>query len=306
MPKFFLIPGLSPSGHAYLFLTLTTLCWAGNAVFSKLAVGEVSPLTLVTLRWMSVLGLLIIVAQKDLKRDWKVLKPKLGYIMAMGAIGFTGFNAFFYIAAHSTTALNIGIIQGTIPIFVLLGTFLFFRTPVTIRQMAGVCLTLLGVVIVTSGGSLEKLAALALNKGDILLIIACVFYSGYTIALRFKPDVAALSFFSVLAFAAFLACIPLVGYEIFTNTAQMPTPKGWVLIAAIAVLPSFLAQIFFIYGVGLIGPGRAGVFVNLVPIFASILAVVFLNEPFQLYHGVALTFVLGGIYLAERQRKPRT
>ena len=85
-----------------------------------------------------------------------------------------------------------------------------------------------------------------------------------------------------------------------------PTPTGWMLIGAIAVLPSFLAQICFIYGVGLIGPGRAGIFVNLVPIFASLMAVAFLGEPFELFHGLALTLVLGGIWVAERKKKPKT
>ena len=112
MNKIFTIPGLGTNGHAYLFLTLTTLCWGGNAIFSRLAVGEVSPLTLVTLRWTTVLILLLIIARKDVIRDWPVLKQHLGYFMAMGGIGFTGFNALFYIAAHTTTAVNIGIIQG--------------------------------------------------------------------------------------------------------------------------------------------------------------------------------------------------
>jgi drug/metabolite transporter (DMT)-like permease len=303
MPIPISIPGLSPNMHAYLFLTLTTLCWAGNAIFSRLAIGEVSPLTLVTFRWISVVALLIVFARKDLRRDWPVLKPKLGYILAMGSIGFTGFNALFYIGAHYTTAVNIGIIQGTIPIFVFVGTFLLFRTAITAKQMAGVFVTLVGIIVVTSGGSLEQLKEMAFNDGDILLVIACILYGGYTVALRFKPDVAALSFFSVLAFAALVSCIPLIGYEIYTETVQMPTVKGWVLIGAIAILPSFLAQILFIYGVSLIGPARAGIFVNLVPIFAPIMAVLFLNEPFQLYHGAALTLVLGGIYLAERSGK---
>lgn len=303
MSKIVSIPGLSSSGSAYFFLTFTTLCFGGNAVFSRLAVGEVSPLTLVTLRWAAVLLLLMVVARKDVKRDWHALKPRLGYFMAMGAIGFTGFNALFYIAAHTTTAVNIGIIQGTIPIFVLLGAFILYRTPVSPQQVAGVILTLTGVVVVTSGGSWEKLKELAFNQGDVLLVIACFFYGGYTIALRFKPDVAALSFFAVLAFAAFLTCMPLLAYEILTNTAQAPTPKGWILVAAIALLPSFLAQIFYIYGVTLIGPGRAGIFINLVPIFASIMAVLFLGEPFKAYHAAALALVLGGIWLAERKRK---
>jgi len=304
MNKFITVPGLGTNGHAYLFLTMTTLCWGGNAIFSRLAVGEVSPLTLVTLRWATVLLLLLAIARKSLARDWPILKPRLGYFMAMGGIGFTGFNALFYIAAHTTTAVNIGIIQGAIPIFVLIGAFLFFKSQITLRQTIGVILTLIGVVVVTSGGSFEKLADLAVNQGDILLLIACMLYGGYTLALRSKPDVAALSFFSILAIAAFLTSIPLLAFEIYSGAAQAPTTTGWMLIGAIALLPSFLAQIFFIYGVGLIGPGRAGIFVNLVPIFASLMAVAFLGEPFEIYHGLALSLVLGGIWVAERGKKP--
>lgn len=132
------------------------------------------------------------------------------------------------------------------------------------------------------------------------MLIACAFYAGYTLALRSKPDVAALSFFMILAIAAFISTLPLLAGEILLGNFQAPTPTGWALIAAIALLPSFLAQICFINGVAMIGPGRAGIFVNLVPIFASIMAVVFLNEPFELYHAIALTLVLGGIWVSER------
>ncbi|MBE7636240.1 EamA family transporter [Sneathiella sp. P13V-1] len=297
------IPGLGTNGHAYLFLTCTMLFWGCNAVFSRLAVGEVSPLTLVTLRWAVVISMVFVIARKNVKRDWPKLKPRLGYFMIMGATGFTGFNAMFYIAAHSTTALNIGIIQGAMPVIVLLGSFILFRTPVTISQMLGVAVTLIGVAVVTSAGSLDTLLSLSFNDGDILILIAALVYGVYTIALRFKPDVSALSFFAVLAFAAFLTCLPLLAYEIYSGQAQMPTPTGWALILAIAILPSFLAQLLFINGVTLIGPGRAGIFINLVPIFAAILAVLFLSEDFEIYHGAALVLVLGGIWLAERGKK---
>jgi len=299
----FSIPGLGTTGHAYIFLTLTTLFWGCNAVFSRMAVGEVSPLLLVTLRWTFVLVMLVVLARKDLVRDWPKLKPRLGYFMIMGACGFTGFNALFYIAAHSTTAVNIGIIQGAMPIIVFLASFLLFKTPVTIQQIFGVLLTIIGVVLVTSAGSFETLKNLAFNDGDILLLIAATVYGLYTVALKFKPDVSALSFFAVLAIAAFITCLPLLGYEAYVGQLLMPTTKGWILIAAIAVLPSFIAQLTFITGVTLIGPGRAGVFINLVPIFAAGMAVLFLSEPFELYHGAALAFVLGGIWLAERGKK---
>jgi uncharacterized membrane protein len=133
-----LITHLSANTRAYLLLTLTALCWGGNAIFGRLAVGEISPMALVTLRWLGVMLLLLTFAHQQVRRDWPVLRSRLPFIIAMGALGFTAFNALFYVAAHSTTAVNSGIIQGSIPVFVLLGAFAFYRTPIRGLQIAGV------------------------------------------------------------------------------------------------------------------------------------------------------------------------
>jgi drug/metabolite transporter (DMT)-like permease len=281
-------------------LTVTTLCWGANAVLGRLAVGEVSPMALVCLRWLGVLLLLALFAREHARRDWEALRPKLWFIATMGALGFACFNALFYVAAHFTTAVNIGIIQGAIPVFVLIGAFAAYRTPVSGLQIAGVLLTMVGVVTVGTGGHPERIAALAINPGDLLMIVACALYAGYAVGLRRRPAVSALGLFTVLAVAAFLTTIPFVIVEASLDRLHWPTPTGWVIVALISLLPSFVAQIFFINGVALIGPGRAGVFVNLVPVFASVMAVLFLREPFQSFHAVALALVLGGIWLSER------
>ena len=117
------------SGRAYLLLTLTALCWGANAIFGRLAVGEISPMALVTLRWLGALGLLAVFAHAKVRRDWPAIRPHLMFVSAMGALGFTAFNALYYVAAHSTTAVNIGIIQGAVPVFVLAGALAVFRTP---------------------------------------------------------------------------------------------------------------------------------------------------------------------------------
>jgi drug/metabolite transporter (DMT)-like permease len=293
-------PPADASTRAYVLLTLTTLCWGANAVFGRLAVGEISPMLLVALRWLGTVGLLLLFAGRHIRRDWPVLKCHLPFLAAMGAIGFTAFNGLFYVAAHSTTAVNIGIIQGSMPVFVLIGAFLAYRSPVTLLQAAGVVLTMVGVVIVGTGGSLERLATLAINHGDLLMIIACVFYSSYAVGLRNQPPVSSLGLLTVLAAAAFVFSLPLVAAEAALGHFQWPTPTGWLVAGLVTLLPSFLSQIFFIQGVTLIGPGRAGVFINLVPVFASILAVAILSEPFELFHALALALVLAGIWLSER------
>jgi len=284
---------------AYLGLTTTALCWAANAIFGRLAVGEVSPMLLVSLRWLGVLLLFLIFARHHVRRDWPVLRRHLPYLAAMGAMGFTVFNALFYVAAHSTTAVNIGIIQGAIPVFVLIGAFLAYRTPVTRLQAAGVVATVLGVALVASGGELAGLAALSARPGDFLMVVACAFFAVYAVGLRRRPQVSSLGLFTVMSAAAFAASLPLSLGELALGLTQWPTLRGWAVVVAITLLPSFLAQLLFMRGVQLIGPGRAGIFVNLVPVFASILAVAFLGEPFEAFHAVALALVLGGIWLAE-------
>ena len=290
------------NGRAYLLLTLTALCWGANAVLGRLAVGEISPMALVALRWLGALALLVVFAHAQVRRDWPAIRERLIFVAAMGAIGFTLFNALFYLAAHWTTAVNIGIIQGSIPVFVLLGAFAAYRTRVVALQIAGVLVTLLGVAIVASGGQLARLASLALNFGDVLMIAACVLYAGYTLGLSRRPPVSALALFTVMAAAAAIASLPLALAEAALGRFQWPTPAGWIIVGLVTLFPSFLAQISFIQGVSLIGPSRAGVFVNLVPVFASILALLVLGEPFKLFHGIALCLVLGGIWLSERGR----
>lgn len=293
-------PHAAESGRAYLLLAFTALCWGGNAVFGRLAVGEVSPMALVALRWLGALAVLVAFAHAQVRRDWPAMRERLLFLAAMGAIGFTVFNALFYVAAHWTTAVNIGIIQGSIPVFVLIGAFAADRMRVAALQVAGVLVTMLGVAIVASGGQLARLATFALNFGDLLMIAACVLYAGYTLGLSRRPLVSPLSLFTGIAAAAFLSSLPLALAEAALGQFQWPTPAGWLVVGLVTLFPSFLAQISFIQGVSLIGPSRAGVFINLVPVFASILALLILKEPFRPFHAVALALVLGGIWLSER------
>ncbi len=288
------------TAQAYALLTLTAICWAMNAVLGKFAVNEISPMALVSMRWFGVVLLMAVFAHKRVRRDWPVLKTRLVYLLFMGALGFTGFNMLFYISAYFTSAVNIGILQGSIPVFVLIGAVVFLGNRVGLLQMTGVLLTIIGVIIIGAGGNLLALETLQLNPGDLMMLAACLLYAGYTIGLRYRPDVSALSFFTIMACAAFLTSIPFTFIEISLEHFQAPTTKGWIVVVIVTLFPSFIAQLSFMRGVEILGPSRAGVFVNLVPIFASIMAVAFLGEPFEIYHGLALGLVLFGIWMSER------
>jgi drug/metabolite transporter (DMT)-like permease len=287
----------------YLLLTLTSLMWGANAVASRFAVGHIAPMALTSLRWACVAAVLPFLLRKELVAAAPELRAHWKLIVFLGIFGYTAFNALMYLAAYSTTAINIGIIQGAIPVFVLIGAWAWFRTPISLLQAAGVLVTILGVLIIAARGDFEVLKHLAVATGDIWMLIACLFYAGYTLSLRQRPKVPGLVFFAALAVVAFIISVPLLVAEIMTGHGYWPTLRGWLILLYVAIGPSFLSQIFFMRGVELIGPGRAGVFVNLVPVFAAILAVLILSEPFAWYHGMALALVLGGIALAEKGKR---
>jgi drug/metabolite transporter (DMT)-like permease len=288
-------------GQPYLLLVLTTLFWGGNVVAGKLAVGEVSPMAVTFLRWLISAATLCLFARFAIAAEWRRLVPAWRYILIMGFIGFTGFNVLFFAAAYYTSAVNIAIIQGSTPIMVLIGT-LFLGARLRLLQGLGVLATIIGVVITASHGDWHILSALTFNRGDTWLLIASIFYAGYTLALRWRPQVSAIVFFAALSMAATLTSVPLIIGESLMGKLQWPTPWGWLILLYIVLLPSLLCQIFYIRGIELIGPGRAGTFYNLVPIFGAVLSTLILDEPFALYHVVALALVLGGIGLAERSR----
>ncbi len=256
-------------------------------------------MVIVCARWLGVSLLVALFAHKRIRQDWSVIRRNKFYFVIMGMFGFTIFNALFYFAAHSTTAINLGILQGSIPIFVLVGSFVFFKHKIGVFQALGVFFALTGVVLVTVKGDISILKSLDFASGDLLMLMACVLYAGYSLGLRKRPNIQSFSLFSLFTFCAFLASIPLVLIELQIGQLQLPTTKGWAIVGLITLLPSFLAQILFIHSVNNIGPARAGVFINLVPIFAAIMAVIILKEEFHWFHFWALLLVLGGIALSE-------
>ena len=288
---------------APFLLFLATLGWGSNTIASRLAVGEVSPMLLIFFRWGFVVVILLSLYWRQMIDEWPIIRPRLKWLLIMGGCGLSLFNAFFYIAAHSTTAVNLGIIQSTMPGMILLGSFMFFGDRINRLQFSGLLLTLLGVGVIVTQGSLEQLMQLTFNHGDLLMIFACSFYAMYTVGLKSRPKISGMVMLAYFSVAAFLMTIPLMIFESFIYGTVMPGVKGFAIVFYIAVVPSFLSQIFFMRGVDLIGPGSAGLYANLVPIFSAIMAVLLLSEEFGLFHLAAMLLVFGGIGLFEYQSR---
>ncbi len=285
--------------NPHFLLTLTSIFWAFNTVAGRAAVGEVSPLLIVSVRWFFVSIILSILCRNQLIETWSILNKKIKWLIFMGLFGFTGFNSAYYVAAHDTIAINLGLVQGTMPAFIIIIAWIWLKDKINFTQFLGVLITFLAVLIVVCSGNFNALIELELNSGDIVMIFACTLYAIYAVGLRKKPKISALPLLTFFAYIAFLGSLPGFIYETYSNQLILPGQKGIIILGVIIIFPSFLAQIFFMKGVEKIGPSRSGLYTNLVPVFSSLLAVFFLGEKFQFFHLLSLIMIFTGIYLFE-------
>ena len=299
-------PGILTSlvGQPYLLLILAPLFWGGNIVAGKLAVGQVDPFLLLVGRWTGATAILLTIAVPHLKRDWPLIRPRLPLLALYGILGFATFNILMYGAAYFTAAVNASIEQAAIPVMVLFGNFMIFKVRAKLLQVIGLILTIIGVIWVATHGEPGRLLALDVNIGDAMVLAACFLYAAYSLALRFRPDIHWLSFILVTAAAAFFTSLLFqvaIGGGFGKLMAEIPrtTALGWSCILYVMTFPSIIAQLFYARGVQLVGPNRASIFINLLPVFGTVLSVIIIGESFESYHVVASILVVAGIILAE-------
>ncbi len=288
---------------AYVFLLLTTLGWGANAVVGKFSVGHIAPFSLSAARWTLALVLIAAISLPQIRKDWPQVRRHWWLLLAYGAVGFAGFNALLYTALKTTSAINCVIEQAGIPGVIFIANFILFRIKVSGAQILGFTLTLLGVGLTATNGSLASIGSIGLNFGDGLMVIAVLLYAGYSVALRFKPSIHWKTLMAASALGAVLASLPLVGAEIATGNFISPDAIGWAAVLFTGTVPSLMSQVLYVRGVELIGSNRAGLFINAIPIFGILLSVVFLGEPLHNFHLVAMAMVLAGIVIAERGRR---
>ena len=285
--------------QAYLLLFLTALFWGGNVVGGKLAIGHVSPIVLTLLRWAITMAVLLPFGWKPLMRDLPVIRRNFLLLFMLGAAGFALFNIALYTALLYTSAINVMIEQAGMPMMIVAANFLLYGMTVGIGHILGFVLSITGVALTAAHGDPARLLALDVNFGDALMLAGVFLYGGFTVALRYKPDIAWQSLMIVMSGAAAIVSIPFTIWEIGSGQAIFPDATGWAVVFYTVLIPSLMAQVFYMRGVELIGGNRAGLFINLVPVLGAALSVVVLGEAFHTYHAVAMVLVLGGIGLAE-------
>ena len=283
---------------AWTLLVLANLLWAGNIVLGRGMVGVVPPIALAYWRWTGAFLIAIGFAWPYLRRDWRVLLGRWRLMLVLSATGIATYNTMSYIGLTSTTALNVLLLQSAGPLIIILWTFALFGDRPSVWQAAGVVLSLIGVAVIAAHGSLESLLHLSVNRGDVWILVAMVIYGVYAALFRVRPATHPLSFLVATMGIGSMMILPFYLWEVAEGGRIEGGMPAWFALAYIAVFPSFVAYLFFNRGIELIGAARAGQSWHLMPVFGSILAVVFLGEQFHVYHAVGIALIAGGIVLA--------
>ena len=285
----------------YLLLSITALCWAGNAIVGRLAAGHIAPVTLSFLRWSLAFIIILPFAWKHLERDWPAIRARLGTMFVLSVTGIGAFNTLQYWALEHTQALNTLLLQSAGPLIVAVWSLVLLGVRLTLTQGLGVMLSLTGVLVILLHGDLTALSSITFNKGDLIFIVALVIFGFYSVLTLKRPAIHGLSFVA-FTFGCGAAClIPLLIFEMFTRPLMAFNVANLLSVFYVAVFPSTLAYLCFNRGVQLIGANRAAPFFHVVPVFGSIMAIVFLGEHPQAFHIIGFALVLAGVFVASRQ-----
>ena len=289
-----------------LLLTLAPLLWAGNAVVGRMVHTLVPPITLNFIRWVLAFAILLPMAGWVLRRN-SGLWPHWRRFALLGLLGVGLYNALQYMALQTSTPINVTLVGASLPMCMLAVGALFFGARVTRRQVLGALLSLAGVLLVLCRGEWQQLLALRLVAGDIFMLLATVSWSFYSWQLSLPKDPPAIR----ADWAAFL--LAQIGFGLVWSGAMTavewsvgaaPVQWGWPLAAAlayVAVGPAVLAYRCWGAGLQRVGPNVAGFFINLTPLFATLLSAAFLGEWPHLYHGLAFMLIVGGIVVSSRR-----
>jgi drug/metabolite transporter (DMT)-like permease len=285
----------------YLLLTLTPLFWACNWILARGLHADIPPMAMTFFRWLFAILILAPFAWPHVRRDWPILRRHWKAMLALGAIGVGTHNGLSYLGLNYTTATNGVILNSFIPVMIITLSWVFLRERMAPVQVAGVVVSLAGVLTILSEGSIDTLAGFRMNIGDLFIILSMAMWAVYTIGLRWRPaGLNVLSFLFVIAVIGDACVAPLWLAEIALGRTVNWSWTNLAALVAVALFSSVLAYIFWNRGVEAVGANVAGLFVHLMPVFGIVLAWVFLDEQLLPFHVAGIVLILAGIWVTSR------
>lgn len=287
----------------YILLLIATLLWGGNFVIGRGVSDDIPPFTLAFLRWCVAFIVLFPIAYKKVKREWRQLVQHWPIVFILALTGVAAFNTLVYIGVHYTTSINASLMNSSTPILIYLLSFIFLKERLTKYQIIGTAISLTGVLFIISGGSLASLKQFSFNKGDLIVLIAIACWSVYSLLIKqYANRLPGQSTFLVTIAIGAIMLLPFYTYE----TMQADYSVNWSLstisaILFVGILASIVAFLSWNLGVVQLGANKASIYLNFIPLFATIFAVLFLGESIQLFQIIGGLGVIFGVIISGKK-----
>ena len=282
---------------------LAALFWSGNFIVGKFAyLFEVPPLTLNFLRWASVWFILLPFTYKNIYNNLPNIKKNWLVISFMGVITISTFNSVVYFALNYTQVINAVLVLAAIPAVTIFFSFLLKVEKTNIFQLTGLFLSIIGIGAIISNADIQKITSLSFNKGDLWMLV-CVFtwaiYS--TLLKKNKFEFSQFSLIQLMVSVGIIFLIPQFFYEKSIGLEVNFNKAFFLILFYVVMFPAIAAYYCWQKGIEIIGPNRASMFIQLMPLFSAVMAIIIFNEKFEIYHFGGAVFILTGIYLSNRK-----
>jgi len=290
---------------AYALLSFASLAWAGNIVVARAMHTAVPPVGLAFFRWATAFLILLPILLPRLRAKRAALLREWKLVLLLGLIGIAGFTALQYTALNTISAVNVALINAVSPVVIPMLARVVWREGLTLRQAVGIGVSLVGAAFVVLRGDPTLLFAGGLARGDAVMLVAMLCWSVYVTLLSRRPDdldSATLLVASIIPALAVL--LPLWLWELTWVRPMHLDAATLLAVAYIGPVATAVAYLGYTAAVPAVGPTRAGLFIHLMPPFAAILGMIFLDERLQAFHYVGAAGIFAGLYLTTGRTRP--
>lgn len=293
-------------GYAFLLLALATLFWAGNWVLGRALRDVFEPNALNFWRWLIAVLVLAPFALPRLRGRLATIRRSAGLLLVLSFLGVASFQSLVYSGLKTTTAVNAVLLNSSMPAFMLLCSWAIDRERCASRQVAGMLISLAGILVIMARGDPASLARLSFHSGDALILLAMPVWGVYSVLLKRRPpELDGIALLFVISLIGVVLLLPAFALEAYYAPPRWPGAAGVAAALYVGLAASVGAFICWNRGVAIVGANAAGFTVHLLPAFGTLLAITFLGESFHLFHAAGIATILIGVVVATRAAPAR-
>ena len=277
--------------------------WSGNFIIGKFAtLFQIPPLTLNFFRWGLVWLILMPFTFKEISKKMNHVKENWILISILGILSISTFNSVVYFSLNYTQVINAVLMLAAIPAVVMFLSSLLKIEKTNLFQLIGLFLSIIGILVIISNADIQKILSLSFNKGDVSMLLCIFSWSLYSILLKKKKlPFSQFSLIQLMVTVGLIFLIPQYYYEHSVGLELNPGKVFYIILFYVVLFPAIAAYYCWNKAIGLIGPNRSSMFIQLMPLFSALMAIVIFNEKFQMYHFIGAGFIILAIYLSNKK-----